>query len=1448
MAPSRATALLGRVWGGAHGHPRALVAFVTIVVVAGLVIPVVPGSLTGRTLPAAPSGATIVVPVPPPAATSSVHAPPIAGPTLPPELPARSVSLGGYSSSVPHPAAWGASGVPPGAEALNRVLRASDPGAGPTPNWENRLCAGVWPWNTSDESSQSYYAAGCYGHDEPGIQFYSALPGGGGNVTWNLTLPTDRSPTQNQSDLYITVWLGMTLTDPLAWMHMCFLELQFYPDQSFTNPGPVNPNWTVNGQWIGATVAWQIESATGGENPCFYQPLYLGNATSGNSFLNMSDGDRLSITMTGWVGSPYGENISVRDLTQSQDSSVNLWDPFGDFPLNPAYPANNVENGLQWTPGGEYPVVAAFELAHVATPGPPNTNLYGGCSPGKPPATLQHPSVPCPSYDSSAWANNTLSPWQIEVPTFFNATTIDHPTQVAFTQDFGGVATLSEVGEGACDGQIGSAYCTYPWYSYSCLTHAFNYGATNYPGESADFGKYYQYSQNLEFDGVMFGFYPPTNFSVPTCGQASYTVSVSTSGVAGGSIYFLSQDTPSGTFPGLLPGNYSIYPYVPPGAGFDHWITTGGVTVLGSPEDMWATLQVLGDGSVAAVFVLAPTTTTVTFLSTGATSTGRIVLSPQRLFTDGVPIGTFADGASISLAPGIYGILGLAPVGGFFTRWSSSGASVSVTPIEFPYAWLDVTAAGGTATVTAHFSPSTATASMALEVTGAGNMTFASTTTNATARVDVTVGSYAILAVPDPGWAFGEWEYFSTTALTQFTAASNVSVENGSAELYAIFVPIPALENVTLDDAPISGGMIALGSPIPSSSGTVVPIALGVAQLLAFPSGGFAFSSWSVSDSSAAWINGTAWNASVLINDSVTITATFVPAPTGSLAFAMSPATAGFISFNGAPYFDSDANGSVAAGTYLLNAYPFPGWQFLGLSVTGGVSLLAQAPLGSYVRFDGTTGTVTAMFAPILLPISFAATAQTGVSLRIDGTTLPVGGTAWLAAGTYSIALTYASAIESFLDFTTSPGLLLGNPNATSTTVTFSPFSPGTIIAVLDGPLLVGAFTATPPAIDLGGSTTLSVRPHGGTGPYGYAFSSLPPGCAGPGPSITCTPTAIGTTSVGVTLTDVFGLSAQATTTVSVSPLPSIATFSVAPSEIDVGMTTTFTATVSGGTTPFLFGYVGLPAGCASTNSPTLFCSPTDASLSLVGVIVVDAYGFTANSAVTLTIDPAVVVSSLSATRTNLDVGTTTVLTGTGTGTGALTYAWTGLPNGCSSANAASIACTPTAAGASTVVLTISDAIGGAANQSLVLRVAVVPSAAATVSPSTVDPGGTAWVNVTASGGTGDLAYSFADLPPGCASANTSSLACTPTGSGTFTITVTVADALHQAANATAVLTVTGASGTPAPLAGLPSSVLAGIVLVVVVLVALVVVGVMRRRTPKPPPEPVEEPLTPTPP
>ena len=291
---------------------------------------------------------------------------------------------------------------------------------------------------------------------------------------------------------------------------------------------------------------------------------------------------------------------------------MNLYNATASLPLDPAYATNSYENGLEWTPGGEFPAVFAFETGHATSGSVPENNSYGGCSPGVPPPTQQDGAVPCPSYDSASWANDTLAPWEIATPTFFNATARSTPAQVSFGQDFGGISLVDEISNGSCVGRDGSAWCSYPWYSYSCALSAFEFGATDYPGTTTDFGKYLEYGSNAQEDGLQLDSTRPRTTRSPRATRHRYSVGVSVSGA--GAVHFLAPSSPDGgTFPSIGPGNYSISAAAFTGAGFTGWRTTGSVSITTPPDDPWANLWVRGNGSVEATFGSGPLRTRITY-------------------------------------------------------------------------------------------------------------------------------------------------------------------------------------------------------------------------------------------------------------------------------------------------------------------------------------------------------------------------------------------------------------------------------------------------------------------------------------------------------------------------------------------------------------------------------------------------------------------------------------------------------------------------------------------------------------------------------------------------------------------------------------------------------------------------------------------------------------------
>ncbi len=93
----------------------------------------------------------------------------------------------------------------------------------------------------------------------------------------------------------------------------------------------------------------------------------------------------------------------------------------------------------------------------------------------------------------------------------------------------------------------------------------------------------------------------------------------------------------------------------------------------------------------------------------------------------------------------------------------------------------------------------------------------------------------------------------------------------------------------------------------------------------------------------------------------------------------------------------------------------------------------------------------------------------------------------------------------------------------------------------------------------------------------------------------------------------------------------------------------------------------------------------------------------------------APLTATLAATPAALTLGASTELTTVASdGTAPYSYAYSGLPAGCLSANAASLVCTPTSAGTFTVTVTVTDAAGAHATATTTLTVAAAGTATTT--------------------------------------------------------------------------------------------------------------------------------------
>ena len=360
-----------------------------------------------------------------------------------------------------------------------------------------------------------------------------------------------------------------------------------------------------------------------------------------------------------------------------------------------------------------------------------------------------------------------------------------------------------------------------------------------------------------------------------------------------------------------------------------------------------------------------------------------------------------------------------------------------------------------------------------------------------------------------------------------------------------------------------------------------------------------------------------------------------------------------------------------------------------------------------------------------------------------------------------------------------------GSPYAVTVTVADSNGDRVTSAALaltVDTDPVAGAVSLSATALDRGQSLKLSVAPSGGAIPYAIAWSGLPSGCAGTTATITCIPSATGSFSIGVSVTDKNGF-AVSTSPAALTVYPSLNASQVvaSPSVLDAGGLLSLSVAASGGSGGLSYAWTGLPGGCPSVNSASITCQPSGAGSFSVGVTVSDLLGAQVTApAATVSVGAALSLGALSATPVALDVGQSITLHGVASGgSGGLTYNWSGLPSGCASQDNATLTCTPTGSGVAQVSLRVTDATGASVTAEAV-EVDVSPalgSPSLSASTSSVTVGDALSFTVSVSGGATPLVFAWSGLPAGCVSANSPSLTCLPTTAGSYSVTVSVTDA-----------------------------------------------------------------------
>lgn len=170
---------------------------------------------------------------------------------------------------------------------------------------------------------------------------------------------------------------------------------------------------------------------------------------------------------------------------------------------------------------------------------------------------------------------------------------------------------------------------------------------------------------------------------------------------------------------------------------------------------------------------------------------------------------------------------------------------------------------------------------------------------------------------------------------------------------------------------------------------------------------------------------------------------------------------------------------------------------------------------------------------------------------------------------------------------------------------------------------------------------------------------------------------------------------------------------------------------------------------------------------------------------------PGILSASISPNQPGVDQGQTLTLTAdVQGGAPGYSYLWTQLPSGCNPANQNAITCQPNAQGTWQTTVQVTDSGGRVVTSSALSMTVSAPPTVSTPAGSEPFSDVNEQVSFTTSvsGGPGTyLVYNWDQLPTGCPSANSSSLACTPTSVGSYFVQVTATDGNHDTKQSSAI-------------------------------------------------------------
>jgi autotransporter-associated beta strand protein len=640
-----------------------------------------------------------------------------------------------------------------------------------------------------------------------------------------------------------------------------------------------------------------------------------------------------------------------------------------------------------------------------------------------------------------------------------------------------------------------------------------------------------------------------------------------------------------------------------------------------------------------------------------------------------------------------------------------------------------------------------------------------------------------------------------TGGSTPYTTFNVSGFSGGTTGLTASFITTNAgLGTVTLSGTPTSAGTVSFTVNVTDSVGGILTqgYSITINPALAIGPGSLPGGEAGIAYNQTATVTGgttpyTTFNTSGFSGGTTGLTAAALStnAGAGTVTLAGTPTAAGTVSFT---VNVTDSAGGTLTKTYNVAIAPalaissttLPAGDAgvlynQTLNVTGGVT-----PYGTF-SISGFSGGTTGLTAA-------AVTANAGTN------TVTVNGTP-SAAGTFSFTVNVADPAGGTLtqtyNVTVNPALSIAPPTLLSGNIGIFY---NQVITVSGGTTPYSTFSVT--SFSAGGTGLASPAVNAGAGTF--AFGS--------------TPTAAGTASVTVSVTDPAG--GSLTKTYSIVINNALAFSPATLPAADVGVLYNRVVSLLGGFTPytalsvtsFSSGGTGIasPAVSLAAGTITFGSTPSSTGTVTLGVSGTDSMGTTVTGSYTFAVNPTLAIGPASLPVANVATAYNQTITVTGGTTPFSTFNFsaflggtTGLTSAALSVNAAAgtitVSGTPTAPGTATFTVNVTDAIGATLTKNYTITV----NPALGIGPASL-PGaevGLLYSAVaTAAGGTGSLTSltvpTFNAGGTGLAAPSTNpstgkiTFNSTPTAAGTVTFTANVTDSAGSTSSKSYSITV----------------------------------------------------------